>query len=94
MHIQIGDDDAYKLCLSSGQDAGDLILFIIQRFQSVGDNLLVLQSQGVRIVKIPGDGGFGEICVFCDIVKGYVLFSHIYVIPLIKIVPLHGIACR
>ena len=83
MHVQIRDNDSHKFGFSVGQDPGHFIFLIIQRFQGIGDDLLVLQGQGVRVVEIPGNCGLGEIGVFRDIVKGYVLFSHSSLIPLL-----------
>ena len=74
MQIKIRYQNTDKFCLAVGKDAGDLVFFIVKLYQSVGYNLLVLQRERVRIIKVSGYRCFGKMSVLCNIVEGYILF--------------------
>ena len=71
--VQVGNDDADKLRLSVRQDSRDLVFLIVQLDERVGNNLLVFQREGVGIVKIAGNRGFGKVRIFCNVAKCHVL---------------------
>ena len=41
----------------------------------VCDDFLVLLGKRIRVIKIPGNGCFGKIRIFCNVREGYILFS-------------------
>ena len=72
--VELGDDDPDELGLAVGQDAGHLVLLVVELHQGIGDDALALLGQGVRVVEVPGDGGLGEVGVLGDVVEGDLLF--------------------
>jgi len=76
MHVEVGNQDSHEFRLTAGQDAADLVLLIVQIYQSLSDFLLIFQSQRIRVVEIPGNGGLGKICIGGDIREGHFFFRH------------------
>ena len=74
MQIKVWNQDTDKFCLAVGKDAGYLVFFIVELYQSVGNDLLVLKREGIRIIKVSGYRCLGKMSVLCNIVKGYILF--------------------
>ena len=74
VHGKARDQDTDEFGLSIRENFCHLIFFIIQFFQCIGNNLLIFQGQGIRIVEIAGNCCLGKMRVLCNIVKGYVLF--------------------
>ena len=70
------DDDSYKFCLPAGKDAGHFVFLIVKVNQCLGDDFLIFKSQGVRIVKIPGDRCLGKMGVLCNVVECHIFFAH------------------
>ena len=73
--VKLRQDNADKLRLAVGQNAGHLVLFVVQLGQRLGNNPLALRCQGIRVVEIPGDGCLGKIGVPCDVIEGNLLFG-------------------
>ena len=74
MHVQVWDNDPYKLGPAAGQDTSDFVLLIIQRSERIGDFLLILQGEGIRIIEIPGDRRLGKSGVCRNICECHFLF--------------------
>ena len=77
MVVQIRYDHADEFCLAVRENSGYFILFIIQFLQRIGDNLLIFQSERIRIIEITGNRCFGKMGIFRNVTEGYVfLGSH------------------
>lgn len=51
MQIKVWNQDTDKFCLAVGKDAGYLVFFIVELYQSVGNDLLVLSVRESGLLK-------------------------------------------
>ena len=76
MEKEVGNDHADKLAFPVSQYLCQFVFLIIQIDKRLGDDLLILDRQGVGVIKIPGNRGLGKIRIFRDIIKCHLFFAH------------------